>query len=619
VLLLLSWARLVWECDPNNLASAKIGFQQPAHQQKKLVGGFFVFRGRFMGPVAYVRTTKETKAQKIERLKRSKNPWEALGEIKAFARTGRASVLPEWANLYFKWWGIYTQGDGAGAIGGQGGEGNATEYFMMRIGLPNGLLRSSQLRKIADLSARYARSVADITVRQNIQLHWLTIESIPEVMEALAAEGLGPKGACGDVARNITGCPLAGVAADEIADASPLAVEASRWLSGNNAFYNLPRKFKVSITGCPVWCSYPEINDIGLTAIERLHRGQKETGFSIRVGGGLSADPHLAVRLNAFIRWDQVLPVVHSIAEMFREQDVLRENRERARLKHLFTQHQWTADRFLWELSSRLGLALEPSAEEFPPRDGYRDHVGIHAQRQSDFFYVGAAVLRGRITPEQMRAAAYLADRFATGELRTTNMQNLLIINVPRSNVEALASELGAVGLRVEASPFWRGAIACTGSEFCKLAITETKSFARWVVEDLEDRIPGFDQPLKLHVAGCPNACGQHWIADIGLEGKKIKQHGEMTDAYYFCVGGAVGEYQRIARPIGFRCTAVEVPAAIERLLRAYLANRSENENLRAYFSRFSDDALRVQLAGHAVEPVVRDASPGPVPHGVGD
>jgi len=572
-----------------------------------------------MGTIADVRATKETKAQKVERLKRSKNPWEAFEEIKAFAHSGRASVLPEWANLYFKWWGIYTQGDGAGAIGGQGGEGKATEYFMMRIGLPNGLLRSSQLRKIADLSTRYARSLADITVRQNIQLHWLSIGAIPDVMEALAAEGLGPKGACGDVARNITGCPLAGVAADEILDASPLAVEASRLLSGNNAFYNLPRKFKVSITGCPVWCSYPEINDIGLTAIERQHQGQKETGFSIRVAGGLSADPHLAVRLNAFVRWDQVLPVVRGIAEMFREQDALRENRERARLKHLFTQHQWTADRFLWELTSRLGFALEPAVEETPPRDGYRDHVGIHAQKQSDLFYVGAAVLRGRITPEQMRAAADLADRFATGELRTTNMQNLLIINVPRSNVETLAHELDAAGLRVEASPFWRGAIACTGAEFCKLAITETKSFARWVVEDLEDRIPGFDQPLKLHVAGCPNACGQHWIADIGLEGKKIKHHGEMVDAYYFCLGGAVGEYQRIARPIGFRCAAGEVPAAIERLLRSYLANRSEKENLRAYFSRFSDDALRAQLAGYAVEPVVRDASPGPVPHGVGD
>jgi len=572
-----------------------------------------------MGSTPGIRATKETKAQKVERLKRAKNPWEALEEIKTFARQGRASVLPEWANLYFKWWGIYTQGDGAGALGGQGGEGKATDYFMMRIALPNGLLRSAQLRTIADLSERHARSVADITVRQNIQLHWLPIEAIPEVMEALAAVGLGPKGACGDVARNITGCPLAGAAADEICDASPLALEASRLLSGNNDFYNLPRKFKVSITGCPVWCSYPEINDIGITAIERFRHGKPETGFSVRVGGGLSADPHLAVRLDAFIRRDQVLAVVRAIAEIFREQDALRENRERARLKHLFTQHHWTAERFLFELHNRLGFTLEPAAEEFPPLDVYRDHVGIHAQKQSGLFYVGAAVLRGRITPGQMRAAADLADRFASGELRTTNMQNLLIVNVPRSNVDALARELDSAGLRVAASPFWRGAIACTGTEFCKLAITETKSFARWVVEELEDRLPAFDQSLKLHVAGCPNACGQHWIADIGLEGKKIKQHDKLVDAYYFCLGGAVGEHQRIARPVGFRCAAGEVPGAIERLLRAYLANRGSGENLRAYFSRFSDSDLRAQLAGYAVEAVARDLSPGPVPHGAGD
>jgi sulfite reductase (ferredoxin) len=566
-----------------------------------------------------VQAVRETKAQKVERLKRAKNPWEALEEIKAFALQGRSSVLPEWASLYFKWWGIYTQGDGVGAVGGQGGEGKATDYFMMRIALPNGLLRSSQLRTIATLSERHARSVADITVRQNIQLHWLAIESIPEIIEALASEGLGPKGACGDVTRNITGCPLAGVAGDELCDASPLAVEASRLLSGNNAFYNLPRKFKVSITGCPVWCSYPEINDIGITAIERFHSGKRELGFSVRVGGGLSADPHLAIRLDAFIRPDQVLPVVRAIAEIFREQDLLRENRERARLKHLFTQHRWTADRFLFELHNRLGFQLEPAAEEFPPLDVYRDHVGIHAQKQSDLFYVGAAVLRGRITPDQMRAAADLADRFATGELRTTNMQNLLIVNVPRANVDSLARELDSAGLRVAASPFWRGAIACTGTEFCKLAITETKSFARWIVEELEDRLPSFDQHLKLHVAGCPNACGQHWIADIGLEGKKIKRHGELVDAYYFCLGGAVGQNQRLARPIGYRCPAEEVPVAIERLLRAYLSNRAAGENLRAYFSRFSDSELRSQLAGYAVESVPRDLSPGPVPHGVGD
>ncbi|MGB0036947.1 MAG: nitrite/sulfite reductase [Candidatus Acidiferrales bacterium] len=572
-----------------------------------------------MGIAANIQAAKETKAQKAERLKRSKNPWECFDEIRAFAREGRDSVLPEWANMYFKWWGIYTQGDGAGAVGGANGDGKATKYFMMRIALPNGLLRANQLRTIADLTERYARSTADITVRQNIQLHWLTIEDIPSVMESLGAVGLSPKSACGDVARNITGCPLAGVASDEICDASHLALAAAKIVRGNDDFYNLPRKFKISITGCPVWCSYPEINDLGLTAIARYRGGKREVGFSVRVGGGLSADPHLAVRLNSFVRWEQVEAVVRSIAEIFRDQDCLRENRERARLKHLFARHHWTAELFLEELNARVGFTLDPAEPEIPPADVYRDHVGIHAQKQPGLFYVGAAVLRGRITAEQMRVAADLADRFATGELRTTNMQNLLIINVPRAVVDPLVRELDAAGLRVAATPFWRGAIACTGTEFCKLAVTETKGFARWLVEELEERIPNFDQQLKLNVAGCPNACGQHWIADIGLEGKKVKQGGELVDAYYFCLGGAVGEHQRIARQIGFRCTAQAVPEAIERLLCTYLANRYENENLRAYFSRHSDDELRTQLAGYVLEAVCRDPSPGPVPHGAGD
>ena len=562
---------------------------------------------------------KETKAQKVERLKREKNPWAAMEEIKEFARLGRDSVLPEWASTYFKWWGIYTQGDGAGATGGTGGEGKATQFFMLRIALPNGLLRSDQLRAISSLSERYGRSVADITVRQNIQLHWLTIESIPEVMETLDAVGLSPKGACGDVVRNVTGCPLAGVAADEIYDASALSVEVAHLLTGNSDYYNLPRKFKVAITGCPVWCSYPEINDIGLTAVERFTHGKKEIGFSLRVGGGLSADPHLAVRLDAFVRPEQVVRTVQAITEIFRDQDSLRQSRERARLKHLFTQHGWTADSFLAELNSRLGFQLEAAARETKPSDVYRDHSGIQPQRQPGLYSVGAAVLRGRVTAQQLWAAANLADRFAKGHLRTTNMQNLIVVNVPKANAHALADGLNAAGLVVNASPFWRGAIACTGSEFCKLAITETKSFTRWLVEELEVRVPGFDQQLKLHVAGCPNSCGQHWIADIGLEGKKIKLGDKLVDAYYFCLGGAVGEHQNIARLSGYRCVAPEVPAAIERLLSTYIAQRHDSENLRAYFSRHSDAELRGQLAGEEIVAVSRDLSPGPVPHGVAD
>ena len=558
---------------------------------------------------------KETAAQRMERLKRMKNPWEAFDEVREFARLGRSSVVPEWASTYFKWWGIYTQGDGAGVTGGKGGEGKTTDYFMMRIGVPNGILNSRQLRTIADLTRQHARNLADITVRQNIQLHWLTIESLPEIVDALAKVGLSPKGACGDVSRNVTGCPLAGIAADEIADASPLALELAGMLTANPDFYNLPRKYKVSITGCPSWCSYPEINDLGFTAVRRTVNGKVEAGYSIRVGGGLSNEPHLGVRLNAFVHPHQVVPVAHAVTEIFRDQQVLRESRDRARLKYLFLKQGWDADRFLDEIEARLGYRLEPAAEEEVPADVFRDHVGIHAQQQSGLNYVGASVLRGRLSGDQLESVAELSERFGTGDVRLTVMQNFILINIPKEKTLELARELEAIDLRVEGSNFWRGAIACTGTEFCKLAITETKGFTRWLVEELEQRVPEFDQQLKLNVTGCPNSCGQHWIADIGIEGKKIKHEGKMVDAYYFCVGGSVGQYQRTARPVGYRCAATEVPEAMERLLRRYLVSRAEGENLRNYFARHSDAELRDQLAGVAVMPVARDVSPGRVPH----
>ncbi|MGA7886005.1 MAG: nitrite/sulfite reductase [Acidobacteriaceae bacterium] len=559
---------------------------------------------------------KENKAQKAERLKREKNPWEAIEEIRAFARNGRSSIPEEW-NTYFRWWGIYTQGDGAGVTGGKGGEGKATEYFMLRVGVPNGILTARQARVLGEIAQRHGRNLADITVRQNIQYHWLTIESLPEIMESLEAVGLSPKGACGDVVRNVTGCPVAGIAHDELVDASPLALEIAHELRGNNDFVNLPRKFKICVTGCPVWCSYPEINDIALTAVRR----GSEVGYSVRVGGGLSNEPHMAVRLDAFVRQDQAAQVVRAIAELFRDQQGLRESRDRARMKYLFMKEGWTAERFLLEVESRLGYSLDSGVEEELPEDILRDHAGIHPQKQPGLRYVGASVLRGRLTGEQLAAAADLAERYSAsgrGELRLTVMQNLLFLNIPTARAADLALDLERIGLRVEGTPFFRGGIACTGTEFCKLAITETKGFLRWLVDEMEERLPQFDQQLRLHVTGCPNSCGQHWIADIGLEGKKIKHDGKLTDAYYFCLGGSVGQYAGTARPVGYRTAAHLVPDAMERLLRRYLVERDERENLRAWFARNSDAELRATLAGEELAPVERDLPAGRVPAEVG-
>jgi sulfite reductase (ferredoxin) len=612
---------------------------------------------------------KETKAQRVERLKRAKNPWDHLDEIRQFARDGFDSIPPEWLGTYFRPWGIYTQGDGVGVIGGKNGEGKAVPYFMVRIRIPNGLLTSEQARTIADLSDHFGNGVADITVRQNIQLHWVRLENLPELLERLWSVGLRTTGACGDVTRNITGCPLAGVHSHELADVSSLALALDKELAGNPDFYNLPRKFKITITACPDWCSYPEINDISFTATQRprsagilpasvptgaapsgfegagfdvsdsssstghrpalsLPNGSlvaghpSETGFSLRIAGGLSTEPHLAVKLNAFIRWEQVLPVARAIAEVFRESEALRQSRDRARLKFLFLQHGWTADSFLAAIESKLGYKLDPAAPEQLPASIHRDHLGVIPQKQPGLFTIGANVIRGRITPAQIRLAADLAEHHGDGHLRATLMQNLLLINIPESRVTSVVQELTANGLPVETNAFVRGTVACTGSEFCKLALTETKSYARWLTEQLEDRFPGYQEDIKLHITGCPNSCGQHWIADIGIEGKKIKHEGKMVDAYYFCVGGSVGQFAAIARPVGYRCTADEVRNAIERLLTHFHANRHRAEPLQKFLARHSTENLRVILSGQPAaqtEFAVRDLPADRVPHSIED
>ncbi|ADW69133.1 nitrite/sulfite reductase [Granulicella tundricola] len=555
---------------------------------------------------------KETKAQKSERLKLAKNPWDAWDEVREYAKGGRDSVAPEWSNLYFKWWGVYTQGDGLGVTGGANGEGKASEFFMMRIGLPNGILTSLQLRVIGNLTKKYARNLSDITTRQNIQLHWLTIGALVEVVDALTEIGLSPKGACGDVVRNVTGCPLAGIDGHQLLDASPLALELAHKLTANPEFYNLPRKFKISATGCPLWCSYPEINDVAFTAITREINGATEIGYTLRVGGGLSTEPHIAVRIPAFIPQDKAYDVCVAVVRIFKEQSELRENRTRARIKYLFMRHGWTAESMLEAIEQQLGYKLDPSplTADPVPDDVYRDHIGITPQKQSGLSAVGASVMGGRLSGDQLIQLADLAEKYGDGSLRATIMQNILLVNIKNENVRALIADLAALDLRVEVSPFWRGAVACTGTEFCKLAISETKAFSKWLTEEMEGRLPGFDQQIKLHVTGCTNSCGQSWIADIGLEGKKIKKDGKLVDAFYFCVGGAVGKYARAARQIGYRAAAEDTPEAVERLLRGYLALRTPGEDLRAYFARTSDEDLRTHLAGAVVTPVERDAPP---------
>ena len=532
---------------------------------------------------------KETPAQRVERIKREKAPWAIMDDIRRYSREGFAAISNEDLTVRFRAWGLYTQGDGGGT------RGEEMPFFMMRVRTPNGFLTSAMVRRITEISDTYARSSIDITNRQNFQLHWLRIEDIPTIWESLAEVGWTSMGACGDNPRTVTGCPLAGVEHDELIDASPIVKAVDAHLNGNAEYGNLPRKFKITITGCQHWCSYPEINDIGVTAVRRA---DGVVGFHVRVGGGLSTKPHLAVLLPAFVHPEQVPQVVETITAIFRDSDELRVNRAKARMKFLFINHGWTGASFLAEVERRLGFKLDALAEEHPPEGHYRDHLGIQPQKQPGLSYAGYSVVSGRISTEQLRGLAAIADEFGDGSLRLSAMQNILITNVPNERTAELLERSRALGVALDGSPFQRGTASCTGSEYCKLAITETKLFSIRLAQELEERLPGFTDTVKLHVAGCPNSCGQHPIADVGLQGVLLNQGGKQVEGFDFFVGGGLGKNSTLGHRVGFRAPADDVPEALERLFSTYVAQKQQGESVRSWTGRVGDAAVKALLGG---------------------
>jgi sulfite reductase (ferredoxin) len=531
----------------------------------------------------------ESPAQKAERVKREKPSWSILEDIRRYAREGFDSIPDDDLNVRFRAWGIYTQGDGAGTRGG------AVPYFMMRVRTPNGVLNSKMVRMIADHSARFGRNTIDITNRQNFQLHWLRIEDIPTIWDELETVGWMSMGSCGDNTRTVTGCPLCGVDADELIDASPIAIQVDRLLNGNPDYANLPRKFKISISGCSHWCTYPEINDIGVTAARR----GDEIGFHVRVGGGLSTRPHLAVRLNAFLQPEQVRDVCEALVGIFRDSDELRRNRAKARFKFVLISGKYNADTLLEEVERRIGYKLSPAADEVIP-EGLRDHVGINPQKQPGLFYAGFSVSSGRASPEMIRKVADIADEFGDGTIRTTAMQNIVVLNVPAAKVDGLRRTAADAGLHLEGSPFQRGTVSCTGSEFCKLAITETKALSIRLAQELERRMPDFGEHISIHLAGCPNACGQHWIADIGLQGVLIKDNGVEHEGFDILLGGGLGVESAFATRTKVRARATDLPDVLTRLLTEFKETRVQEEPFRKWAVREGADRLRVALGGGA-------------------
>ena len=519
---------------------------------------------------------------RIEEIKQSKDGLDVLPDIYRYSRLGIHAIAPEDEPL-FRWYGIYTQRPAEDG------------YFMVRMRIPGGDLRPDQLRTIAELANRHGRGLADITVRQNFQLHWVRIEGLADILDRLREVGLSTTEACGDCVRNIINCPVAGVDQAELCDTTELVREVNDFFVGNKDFSNLPRKFKITITGCDLRCTYPEINDIGLFAVRDTESGR--VAFRARVGGGLSTAPRFSKDLEVMVDSEEVVELCGAIASVFRDEGD-RGNRKRARMKFLV--EKWEIPRFRDEVEARLGRRLRrasrPEAE--PVAAGDRTHLGIHPQHEGWLYYVGLSMIGGRTSGDDLKRLADLADRYGSGRLRTTNTQNIILLDIPEWNLKQLSNELDAFGF--DYKPGWarRAVIACTGIQFCKLAIAETKNRTLELTDRLE-RAVDLDDGVRISVTGCPNSCGQHHICDVGLEGSLTTINGVKRETFQVFLGGGVGAHESFGRRIGVRVESSELADALSRLFTRYKKERADRETFQEFCLRHTDE----QLADYLLQP----------------
>ncbi|RDZ64172.1 ferredoxin--nitrite reductase [Haloferax sp. Atlit-12N] len=499
----------------------------------------------------------------------------------------------------FKWWGLYHQRNGQ------------ESYFMMRIGTPNGVLTPGQTEVVAEVADEYARGPAenpifgngyvDWTTRQSIQLHWIKLEDIPEIFEKLESVGLSTQQACGDSWRNIVGCPVAGKDKHEHVDALPVAMELNETFKGNDDHSNLPRKWKVSVTGCREGCGQGDINDLALEPATKEIDGEETKGFNIRIGGGLSRnEPRLARDIDVFVTPEQAAEVSGAISALFRENGD-RDNRYNARIK--FLMDEWGAEKFRNVLQEEfVDFELETAGDdlrsEYSYNSGYADgghsdHVGIHEQADGNY-YVGLDVLVGRMGVDDTKELARVADEYGSGEVRITQRQNVIITDVPEEKLDALQDEDLLDHYSPDPHPFMRGSIACTGTEFCSLSIVETKNrqvrYARWLKENVE--LPAGVEDFHIHLSGCTASCAQPQIADISLRGMKTRKDGEPVEALDIGLGGGLGENPNFAEWVTQRVPVDEVPGAIKNLLANFEERREGDETFREFVARTDEEDL---------------------------
>ena len=514
-----------------------------------------------------------------EKLKQEKDALDVIHDIYRYAKTGFASIADDDFER-LKWYGVYRQ------------KPKDSGYFMIRTKVPGGQLTAAQAKKLSELTDRFAHGFCDITTRQTIQMHWLKIEDVPEIFAELESVGITTSGACGDDTRNVVGCPVCGIDPEEIVDATEPLHEVSRNMTNNRDFSNLPRKYKISVSGCCIRCAQPDINCCSVFGVKRTVNGVEEKGYGIMVGGGLSSSPHLAQTLPFFIRPEQVWPVVKAVSEIFRDEGY-RLKRTRARFKFLVA--DWGVERMTAEVQARVPFPIEAHTDFEVPRDQETDHLGIHAQKQSGLFWVGVNFPGGRIRQSKLAAVADLAAKYcAPGQdaVRLTNKQNLLIVNVPEANIPALKAELDSHGLTYESSNFRKGCVSCTGIEFCNLAVAETKNRMIELVDQLEATSGWYKDKIRIHFSGCPSSCGQHQIADIGFRGARTKIDGVMTDAYDAFIGGRLGHNRRFNELLKGKIIAKDVHLFIDKILRIFDAKKIAGET----FAEFCDRVPKAEI-----------------------
>lgn len=529
---------------------------------------------------------------KNEQSKKDDDPLNVRARIvHTYSRRGFDSIDPADLRGRFRWMGLYTQ-RAPGFDGGKTAQLEEEElddrFFMMRVRTDGAILDAAALRALGEVSTTYARNTADITDRNNIQYHWIEIESVPAIWERLESVGLSTLEACGDGPRPFLGSPVAGIAKDEIIDGSEALAEIKRRALDNPAFSNLPRKFKTALTGHPSHDVAPEVNDVAFVGTVHPEHGP---GFDLWVGGGLSTNPMLAHKLGVWIPLDEVADAWEGVAGIFRDYGY-RRLRSKARLKFLLA--DWGKEKFREVLEKEYlhrALVDNPSPEA-PVVQG--DHIGIHEQKDGRF-YVGAAPVVGRIDGTTLSALGDLVEQYGATGARLTAYQKLVVLGIAAEDTEAFADDLEKIGLTARPSNWRRSTMACTGIEFCKLAIVDTKERARRLVTELEKRFPDLDTDISVNVNGCPNACARTQVADIGLKGQLVMdEEGRQVEGFQVHLGGALGLHHAMGRKLrAHKVTSAGLDDYVTRVVSAYLGDRTEGERFAAWVARADERLLR--------------------------